>query len=89
MNHKAIYKLYPTVVSIDDGAGALDIDGNQVQIDMSLVDSWVDPELYKELRQKEYPSLVDQLDMQYWDKINGTNTWEQAIQTVKDKYPKP
>lgn len=46
-------------------------------------------EEYQRLREKEYPSLVDQLDMQYWDKINGTNTWEQAIQTVKDKYPKP
>jgi hypothetical protein len=89
MNHKAIYKLYPTVVSIDDGAGALNADGNQVQIDMSLIDSWVDPELYKQLRCNEYPSMVDQLDMQYWDKINGTDTWQEAIQAVKDKYPKP
>jgi len=39
-------------------------------------------------RAKEYPSLADQLDMQYWDKINGTNKWQQAINAVKQKYPK-
>ena len=26
--------------------------------------------------------------MMYWDKINGTTTWEDTIQAVKDKYPK-
>jgi len=39
-------------------------------------------------RAKDYPSLADQLDMQYWDKINGTNKWQQAINAVKQKYPK-
>jgi hypothetical protein len=44
---------------------------------------------YKNLRANEYPSIQEQLDMQYWDKINGTNNWEQAIQAIKEKYPKP
>jgi len=39
-------------------------------------------------RANNYPSLADQLDMQYWDKINGTNKWQQAINAVKQKYPK-
>ena len=39
-------------------------------------------------RENNYPSLADQLDMQYWDKINGTNKWQQAINAVKQKYPK-
>jgi hypothetical protein len=39
-------------------------------------------------RAVDYPSLADQLDMQYWDKINGTNKWQQAINAVKQKYPK-
>ena len=43
MNHKAIYKLYPQVVSVDDGTGAFDKDGNKVEIDMALVDAWQDP----------------------------------------------
>ena len=43
---------------------------------------------YTELRVGEYPSREDQFDMMYWDKINGTTTWEDTIQEIKDKYPK-
>ncbi len=39
MNHQAIYNLYPNVVSIDDGEGAKDSEGNSVAIDKSLVDA--------------------------------------------------
>ena len=43
---------------------------------------------YQRDRAVDYPSFADQLDMQYWDKINGTNKWQQAINAVKQKYPK-
>lgn len=43
---------------------------------------------YATLRQQEYPSREEQLDMMYWDKVNGTTTWEDTIQAIKDKYPK-
>ena len=36
-----------------------------------------------------YPSLGDQLDMQYWDNVNDTTTWADAITTVKEAHPKP
>jgi hypothetical protein len=36
-----------------------------------------------------YPSISDQLDMQYHDKVDGTTTWEDAVQAVKDANPKP
>lgn len=86
MNHKAIYKLYPNVVSIDDGAGAFDKDGNKVEIDLELVNAWVDPEKYKYQRQQEYPPLADQLDYIYH---NGVDAWKQdIIDPVKNKYPK-
>ena len=39
MNHQAIYNTHPTVVSIDDGKGAMDANGNPVVIDQSLVDA--------------------------------------------------
>jgi len=42
---------------------------------------------YVELRAAEYPSMVDQLDMQYWDGVNGTTNWADAIQAVKDAHP--
>ena len=39
MNHQAIYELYPQVVTIDDGTGAFDQDGNQVEIDENAVNA--------------------------------------------------
>ena len=40
-------------------------------------------------RENTYPSIQDQLDMQYWDKKNGTTTWVDAIAKVKSDNPKP
>jgi len=39
-------------------------------------------------RQRAYPSIQEQLDMQYHDAVNGTTTWKDAIQAVKDANPK-
>ena len=43
---------------------------------------------YQRQRAKEYPSIQEQLDMLYWDKLNNTNKWEEAINAVKIKFPK-
>ena len=43
---------------------------------------------YARARATAYPSLGDQMDMQYWDKINGTTTWQDAIAKVKSDNPK-
>ena len=40
-------------------------------------------------RDRVYPSIQEQLDMQYWDKVNGTTNWEDAIAKVKSDTPKP
>ena len=45
-------------------------------------------EAYKQQRAAEYPSIAEQQDMQFHDAVNGTTTWKDAIQAVKDKYPK-
>lgn len=89
MNHKAIYALYPNVRCIDDTAGAMDANGNKVDIDLDAVNAWVDPEQYAIDRSRAYPSIQEQLDMQYWDSVNGTTTWKDAIEAVKTEHPKP
>ena len=43
---------------------------------------------YVELRVADYPSLEDQFDMQFHDQLNGTTTWKDAIQEIKDRHPK-
>ena len=88
MNHKAIYKLYPNVVVISEEFGVFDKDNNKVEIDMDVVNAWVDPEAYKYKRQAEYPPMTDYLD--------GIVKGDQAqiakyiadCQAVKAKYPK-
>ena len=40
-------------------------------------------------RAAAYPSIGDQLDMQYKDAANSTTTWADAIAAVKTKYAKP
>jgi len=40
-------------------------------------------------RATAYPSIQEQLDMQYWDSVNGTTTWKDAVAKVKADNPKP
>ena len=68
-------------------------DYNQFIEDIALGNDTVEgPDIiepdYSTLRQQEYPSREEQLDMMYWDRVNGTNIWEETIQSIKDKYPK-
>ena len=86
--HKAIRELYSNVVTID-GDIAYDANGNEVTIDQTQVNTWVDPDQYKHDRQQAYASLAEQLDMQYWDRVNGTSTWKEHIDAVKAAHPKP
>ena len=85
MNHSAIYALYPQVVTVDDGAGAFDADGNKVTIDMDAVNAWVDPEQYRFDRAAAYPSIADQLDTIYH---SGIDAWKETITAVKEAHPK-
>ena len=95
MNHQAIYNTHPTVVSIDDGKGAFDVDGNSVTLDQALVDTETarlqaeyDSKEYARLRATAYAPIGDQLDMQYWDNVNGTTTWKDHVAEIKARFPK-
>ena len=44
---------------------------------------------YQRDRARAYASLEEQLDMQYWDRVNGTSTWKEHIDAVKAAHPKP
>ena len=43
---------------------------------------------YQRKRKAEYNKL-NQYDLMYQDKVNGTNKWGEAIEAIKAKYPKP
>lgn len=89
MNHKAIYALYPQVVTVDDGAGAFDKDGNNVDIDITAVSAWSDPDAYKLKRAQEYPPITDYIDGIVKSDQAQIDAYIAACQAVKSKYPKP
>lgn len=88
MSHKAIYKLYPNVVSIVGESNAFDAEGNQVEIDMDAVSAWVDPNTYKAQRASEYPPITDYLDGVVKGDQAQIDAYIATCQAVKAKYPK-
>jgi hypothetical protein len=68
---------------------ASDKDGKAINVVSKDVDAEYAKQEYKNKRSNEYPTIQDQLDMQYWDKKNGTTTWVDAIAKVKSDNPKP
>jgi|TARA_R100000455_G_C6242924_1_gene101369 hypothetical protein len=104
LDHTAIRKAYPDAVTIDDGLGAFDKDGNKISLDQSKINTartTLNTEAaavkYKTDRTTNgsttYASFGDQLDMLYKDIVAGTvttsGTWATHIKAVKDANPKP
>ena len=84
MNAKAVYALYSNAVkTVEDKA--FDVDGNEITLNMTNINNWVDPNAYVDKRVAEYPSIAEQLDDIYH---NGVDEWKKTIKAVKDKYPK-
>jgi hypothetical protein len=60
----------------------------KADIEAKMVELQADYDAKQYQRDRVYPSIGDQLDMQYWDNVNGTTTWEDAIDKVKADNPK-
>ncbi len=86
MNHEAIFKLNPSVVTIR-GDVAYDADGNEVAYDKSAVEAYVQAHSYIAKRQAEYPPIGDQLDA-LWKGGEAAAEMLAKVQAVKAKYPK-
>jgi hypothetical protein len=43
---------------------------------------------YARARADAYAPIADQMDMQYWDSVNGSRTWLDHIEAVKEAHPK-
>ena len=86
---QAILSLRPNAqLSIDDG-NIVWHDTEQTQPTDEEITAEQTRLQYTEDRQSQYPSIGEQLDMQYWDAVNGTTTWKDAIAQVKADNPKP
>ena len=61
----------------------------QEEIDAEIVKLQAEYDALQYQRDRQYPSIGDQLDMQYHDELNGTTTWKDAVAKVKADNPKP
>ena len=104
LDHEAILKAYPDVVTVSDDTGAFKADGTKKELVQSEIDAartTLNAEAaaikYKtdspEDGTKTYASFGDQLDMLYKDIVDGkldtTGTWATHIKEVKDANPTP
>ena len=95
MKHDAIRNINPAVVTIR-GDVAYDANEQVIEIDQAAYEAEVArlqaehaATQYQRDRTEAYASIADQLDMQYWDSVNGTTTWADHIAAVKAAHPKP
>jgi hypothetical protein len=61
------------------------ISKSDIQAKMAELKADYDAKEYQRKREKEYPSIPDQLDDLYHNGIDG---WKATIKVTKDKYPK-
>ena len=92
---KAIHKINPDasfivkdndVNEIEWHNGTTPISKEDIEAKLTELQAEYDANQYQ--RDRVYPSIQEQLDMQYWDKVNGTTNWEDAIAKVKSDIPK-
>ena len=84
---KAISSLQPDAVWTDNnGVLSWDAGNSQSKPTEDEITAEINRLDYKNKREAEYPSVVDQLDDIYHNGIDG---WKATIKTTKDKYPKP
>ena len=95
MRHDAIRNIYANAVTISGDSNVWNADGNAVVIDEALVQTEVarlqadhDSKAYARAREDAYAPIADQMDMQYWDSVNGSRTWLDHIEAVKEAHPK-
>ena len=71
-----------------EGAGTPPTE-SEINAEVTRLQAAYDAKKYQRDRAAAYPDITDQLDMQYWDKKNGTTTWVDAVAKVKSDNPKP
>ena len=92
--HLAIRNTHPSVVTINGDTDAFDQADNPITLDQTLITAEIlrlqteyDNNQYARDRKARYDSL-NQFEMQYDDAVNGTTTWQDAINAIKQEIPK-
>ena len=60
----------------------------EIDAERARLQAEYDSKAYARARAEAYASIAEQLDMQYWDSVNGSRTWLDHIEAVKEAHPK-
>ena len=86
---KAVFVIRGDVLEFIKANGDTKPSDSEIDAKLAELKTAYDNNKYQRDRAAAFPSIQDQLDMQYWDKKNGTTTWVDAVAKVKSDNPKP
>jgi len=95
MRHEAIYNLYPNVRCIDDGAGAMDANGNQVVVDEAAVAAEIQRlqpiKAAEQAERNRKAAYISEADPLFFKAQRGEATmedWQAKVAEIKERFPK-
>ena len=95
MRHEAILNLYANVVTIDDGAGAFDADGNSVAVDESAVAAEIERlqpiKAAEQAERNRKAAYITEADPLFFKAQRGEATmdeWQAKVAEIKARFPK-
>ena len=94
MNYDAIRNINPSVVTVrgdvayDENEQVVSINQDDYEAEVARLQAEYDSKAYARARAEAYPNIGDQLDMMYHDQTEGSRTWLDAIEAVKEAHPK-
>ena len=96
LNHEAIRKAYPQVVTIDDSTGAFDAAGNPVQLDQAKVDAaaviGAQEQALAAAQRNRATAYTTEADPLFFKAQRGEATieeWQAKVAEIRSRYPYP
>ena len=95
MRHEAIRNLYSNVITIDDGAGAFDAQGNQVTVDEAAVTAEIQRlqpiKAVEQAERNRQAAYIAESDPLFFKAQRGEATmeeWQAKVAEIKTRFPK-
>jgi len=96
MNHEAIRKAYPNVITIDDGTGAFDAAGKPVQLDQAKVDAAAvivsQEQALASAQRNRAAAYTTEADPLFFKAQRGEATieeWQSTVADIRARFPYP
>ena len=96
LNHSAIRRAYPNAVTIDDGTGAFDAEGNSIELDAALVDEAAivvaQEQILATIKRNRAIAYTAEADPLFFKAQRGEATleeWQAKVEEIRTRFPYP